>query len=73
MISTVVLRDIWLVRNDFVFHQLVWSDVKLVLRRILKLSRDWKILCKEAHMQMMTVWLSFLERRIQEPLRLQNA
>jgi hypothetical protein len=40
MISTVVLRGIWLVRNDFVFHQhqQVWSDVKLILRRILKLS-----------------------------------
>jgi hypothetical protein len=73
MISTAVLRGIWLVRNDFVFHQQVWSDVKLILRRILKLSWEWKILCKEVHMQMMTTWLSFLERRIQEPLRLPSA
>jgi hypothetical protein len=61
MISTPVLRGIWLVRNDFVFHQQVWSNVKLILRRILKLAWEWKILCKEAHMQMMTAWLSFLE------------
>jgi hypothetical protein len=47
-------------RNDFVFHYQAWSDVKLVLRKILKLSWEWKILCKEAHMQMMTAWLSFL-------------
>jgi hypothetical protein len=70
MISTAVLRGIWLVRNDFVFHQQVWSDIKLILKRILRLSWEWKILCKEMHVKMMTDWLSFLERRIQEPLRL---
>jgi hypothetical protein len=30
MISAAMLRGIWLVRNDFVFHQQVWSDVKMV-------------------------------------------
>jgi hypothetical protein len=38
MISSAVLRGVWLIRNDFVFKQQTWSDVKLVLRRILKLS-----------------------------------
>jgi hypothetical protein len=58
------------VRNDFVFHQQVWSDVKLVLKKVLKLSCEWRILHKEAHMQIMTAWMSFLEQQIQEPLRL---
>jgi hypothetical protein len=72
MISAAMLRGIWLVRNDFVFHQQVWSDVKMVLRKILGLSWEWRILCKEGHMEMMTRWLSFLELQIQEPLKITN-
>jgi hypothetical protein len=38
IISTVVLRGIWLTRNDFVFNKHVWLDVKYILRRIWKLT-----------------------------------
>jgi hypothetical protein len=34
IISTVVLRGIWLIRNDFIFNKQVWSDVKLILRML---------------------------------------
>jgi hypothetical protein len=34
IISTALLRGIWLTRNDFVFNNQGCSDVKLVLRRI---------------------------------------
>jgi hypothetical protein len=37
IISTAVLRGIWLTRNDFVFNGQCWLDVKLILRRARKL------------------------------------
>jgi hypothetical protein len=43
-ISAVVLRGLWLTNNDFVFNKQDWSDVKLILRRILKLSLEWKVI-----------------------------
>jgi hypothetical protein len=70
MISSTVLRGVWLTRNDFVFNKLVWSDVKLVLRKVLKLSLEWKALYKSAKMEEMMNWCSFLELQIQKPLML---
>jgi hypothetical protein len=69
IISTVVLTGIWLTRNDFVFNNQDWSDVKLVLRRIWKLKLEWQILCKDRTMEMMQKWLIFLEQQIREPLK----
>jgi hypothetical protein len=45
--SATVMRSIWLIRNDCVFNNQVWSDVKLVLRRIQKLILEWKPIIKE--------------------------
>jgi hypothetical protein len=47
IISTVVLKGIWLTRNDFVFNKHVWLDVKCILRRIWKLTMEWRIIRKE--------------------------
>jgi hypothetical protein len=69
-ISTAVLRGLWLTRNDFVFNKQDWSDVKLILRRVLKLLLEWKVIFKEAEMMEMTNWLSFLECQIHGPLRI---
>jgi hypothetical protein len=65
IISATVLIGLWLIRNDFVFIAQVWSDVKQVLRRILSLSMEWKIICKESKMEMMKSWLSFMAVQIQ--------
>jgi hypothetical protein len=73
VISTAVLRGLWLIRNDFVFNNQVWSDVKLILKRIWKLSMKWLIICKESKMTVMKRWLSFLELQIQEPMKILNA
>jgi hypothetical protein len=73
IISTTVLRGIWLTHNDFVFNGQVWSDVKLLLRKIWKLSMEWKILCTESLMEMMERWLTFLEQQISEPLKISSA
>jgi hypothetical protein len=67
VISYAVLKAIWLTRNDFVFNKQDWRDVKGVLRKILKLSLEWKILGKEQNMEMMMSWCSFLEKLIREP------
>jgi hypothetical protein len=53
VISTAVLRAVWLTRNDFVFKHQVWSDVKLIWNRICRLSMEWKIIYSEAKMEAM--------------------
>jgi hypothetical protein len=40
IISSTVMRVLWLTRNDFVFNNQVWSDVKMELKRIWKLSME---------------------------------
>jgi hypothetical protein len=61
IISIAMLRgDI--VRNDFVFNKQVWLDVKCILRRIWKLTLEWRIICKEKKMEEMMRW-SFFWRR----------
>jgi hypothetical protein len=68
MISTTILKGIWLTRNDFVLNNQVWSDVKLVLERVLRLSLEWKELYKALQMEEMMSPCSFLEMQIQKPL-----
>jgi hypothetical protein len=34
IISSVVLSRIWLIRNDFIFNNQGWVDVKQILRRM---------------------------------------
>jgi hypothetical protein len=59
IISIAVLRGISLTtQNDFVFNNQGWSDVKLFLRRMWKLSMEWQILCKDMAMKMMKMWLT---------------
>jgi hypothetical protein len=70
IISSAVMRELWLIRNEFVFNNQVWSDVKMVLRRIWKVSMEWSIICKSSKMEEMKNWLSFLEKLIQEPLKI---
>jgi hypothetical protein len=64
IISTAVLRSIWLTRNDFVFNKQAWVDVKCILRRSLKLSMEWKSIYMATQMEEMMSWSSFLEKLI---------
>jgi hypothetical protein len=34
IISSAVMRGLWVTRNDFVFNNQVWSDVRMVLKKI---------------------------------------
>jgi hypothetical protein len=46
IVSVVVLRSIWLTRNDFIFHNQVWVDVKTIVRRMWSLTHEWIIMVK---------------------------
>jgi hypothetical protein len=71
--TSVVLRGIWLTRNNFVFNKQGWLDVNVVLRRILSLIKEWRHIFKKDKMTEMMSWLSSLEELIQEPLKIKNA
>jgi hypothetical protein len=47
IITTAVLRSAWLIRNDFIFNKQVWVDVKMILRRMLRLTLEWQNTFKE--------------------------
>jgi hypothetical protein len=71
-ISTVVLRGVWLIRNEFVFQNQVWSEVKMVLRKVMALTLKWKPICKAVKMESMRSWYSFLEQKLKDPLLITN-
>jgi hypothetical protein len=73
IISSVVLRGIWLIRNDFIFNKQEWVSVKQVLRRMLRLPKEWMVIVKEAKREEMKNLLSFLDKAIREPLRIPSA
>jgi hypothetical protein len=73
IISSVVLRGIWLIRNDFIFNKQEWVSVKQVLRRMLRLTKEWMVIVKEAKREEMKNLLSFLDKAIREPLRIPSA
>jgi hypothetical protein len=52
-ISAAVLRGIWLIRNEFVFHNQVWADVKMVLRKVLTLIVKWRPIYKATKVETM--------------------
>jgi hypothetical protein len=72
IVSTAVLRGMWLTRNDFVFKKQGWGDVKLIWRGILNMSMEWRPIYKESKIEMMMSWLSFLEKLIRAPLQIGN-
>jgi hypothetical protein len=71
--SVVLLRGIWLIRNDFIFNKQEWVSVKQVLRRMLRLTKEWMVIVKEAKREEMKNLLSFLDKAIREPLRIPSA
>jgi hypothetical protein len=71
-ISVAVLRGIWLIRNEFVFHNQVWADVKMVLRKVLTLIVEWRPIYKATKVEAMERWCTFLEQKLKEPLTITN-
>jgi hypothetical protein len=70
--TTAVLRGVWLIRNEMVFNDQVWSDVRSILRRILQLIMEWKPIFKEENLEEMMNWLCSLEKLIHKPLQIKN-
>jgi hypothetical protein len=54
MITSAVLRGLWLIIHDFVFNKQVWSDVKADMEVDQKLSSEWMLLCKEENLENMS-------------------
>jgi hypothetical protein len=73
VISSAVMRGVWLIRNDFIFNKQAWSDVKRIWKKIWLLTSEWSILCKEKKKEEMKSWLSFLELQIRGPLKISSA
>jgi hypothetical protein len=46
IITTAVLRSLWLVRNGMVFNKRVWLDMRCCLKMALKISMEWKSFTK---------------------------
>jgi hypothetical protein len=64
----------WLHKEKYyVANTISTSYVRLILRKITMLSVEWRLIYKEPKMKETIKWLSFLERPIQEPLRIANA
>jgi hypothetical protein len=70
IISFVVLRGLWLTRNDFIFNKHEWVSVKQILRRMVKLTMEWQVMFKGAKREEKKNQLSFLERMIKESQRI---
>jgi hypothetical protein len=70
--TTAVLRGVWLIRNEMVFNNQVWSDVRSILRRILQLIMEWKPIFKEENLEEMMNWLCSLEKLIHKSLQIKN-
>jgi hypothetical protein len=60
-------------RNDLMFDKQGWPDVRGILRKILRLTLEWKCIFKETEMGKLMKWCSILEQKIKEPLRIRNA
>jgi hypothetical protein len=73
IITSAVLRGLWLTRNYHVFQNQVSLDVKTVLRRILRLTVEWKPIFKKEKTEEMKRWSYFLVELIQGSLRIGNA
>jgi hypothetical protein len=71
-ILVAVLRGIWLIRNEFVFQNQVWSDVKMVLRKVMALTVEWSPICKAVKVESLRNWCSFLKQKLKNPLLMTN-
>jgi hypothetical protein len=69
---SVVLRGIWLMRNKMIFDKHAWLDVKGILRKILHLIMEWRLIFKEDREQEMMACLSSLEELIRAPLKIES-
>lgn len=73
IISTNVLRAIWLMRNEFVFNNQVWRDSKATIWWSLKLMKMWAPMYAEQGTSKLEEWVKFLEKEISMPLAIQSA
>jgi hypothetical protein len=72
IISSAELKGLWLIRNNMMFNAQVRLDVKLVLRKIRRLTMDSKVVCDAEKVEELARWNTFLEKKIRDPLQITN-
>jgi hypothetical protein len=68
--TTATLWAIWKLRDEFIFQGTCWTGVRVLLQRIARLLRDWKVLSQGEDADRMMAWAEELERRSLLPPRL---
>jgi hypothetical protein len=61
--SAAALWAIWKLRNEFCFKGAIWSGVQMLLRKITRMVRDWRLLNKPEASATLEVWAQELESR----------
>lgn len=67
-ISAEVCWGIWNMRNDMIFRDISWQDIKQVLRKIWRNVTAWIPMLKNGVDQDVAKWCSFLEAALKTPL-----
>jgi hypothetical protein len=70
IITAGVLWGLWLVRNDMIFRDQHWQDIKMVLRKIWRCMSTCKPMYKESLKVGATQWCNFLESKLKVPLEI---
>jgi hypothetical protein len=73
IVSAGFLWGLWLTRNDLVFHNDTWQDIRKVLRRIRRTVSTWKPMYSEYLEVGVTQWCVFLETTYRAPLELRSS
>jgi hypothetical protein len=68
--SAAALWAIWKLRNEFYFQGANWSGVQVLLRKITRMLRDWRLLNKSEAAAILEAWAQELESRSCRPPRL---
>ena len=67
-ISAGVLWGLWLSRNDMIFRNQTWQDIKTLLRRIWRCMLTWRLIFQGSLEAGVTQWCNFLEASLKAPL-----
>jgi hypothetical protein len=68
--SAAAFWAIWKLRNEFCFQGEKWSGAHILLRRIARMLRDWRLLNKAEAAGTLEAWVQELEARSCRPPRL---
>jgi hypothetical protein len=59
---------VWLTRNDMIFRNRCWVDIKIILRRMNRCLASWKPMLTATQEDGVNQWCNYLEETIRAPL-----